>query len=315
MTRLLIKLIGLLLPGCLCIVLLAAGVGRILPPEDELIYSANVDKRDYQIYRMVLARQISVPLTRGDANSTNPDWSPDGQQIVFANDQLGDNVLYVMDAEGKNVHPLTDTPIGNQDNPLWSPDGQSIVYVFIQRPDHVHYNPQLILFDLRTQTTRYLTNNVDDALAPNWSPDGTQIAFITSSQGRFAYDIASITVKTGEVQDLTATPRNEFSPAWSPDGNTIAHEDNDPNGIYLFDISRKESTLLYSPTHNSAINGWSPDGRFILYTADNPDQTQHLFKLNVADCLQNPAACTSVLLFPEPKAGSYTSPQWRPNPP
>lgn len=314
MTRLLIKLISFILLGCLCIILLATGVGHVLPTEDEIVYSANLDKRDYQIYLMAFARQISVPLTRGQANNTNPNWSPDGQQIVFGNDRSGENTLYIMDAEGKNVHPLTDTPIGNQDNPMWSPDGLSVVYIFIQRPDHVHYYPQLMLFGLRTRTNRYLTNNIDDALAPYWSPDGTQIAFIRLAQDRLAYDIVSVTIKTGEVQNLTATSRDESNPAWSPDGRTIAHEGNSPNGIYLFDISRKESTLLYSPTLSSTINGWSPDGQFILYTARNKDQTQHLFELNVADCLQHPTTCTSAPLFPEPKAGSYTSPHWRPHP-
>jgi Tol biopolymer transport system component len=315
MKHFLLRLIGIVMLSCTCVVLLGMGVGRVLPPEDEITFSANLDKSDYEIYRMALGRHISVPLTRNQANDTNPDWSPDGHQIVFANDQSGDNNLYVMDADGQNSHPLTNPPNGNQDNPMWSPDGQSIVYIFLQRADHIKYNPQLMLFDLRTQTNRYLTSNIDDALVPYWSPDGTQIAFITASQDRFAYDIMSITVKTGEMQALTLTTRNEFSPAWSPDGHTIAHEGNSPNGIYLFDISGKKSTLLYVPTNSSYVNGWSPDGRFVLYTGFSSDHIPHLFKLNVIDCLQQPKSCVSELLFPEIKSGAYTAPRWRPHQP
>jgi Tol biopolymer transport system component len=315
MTRFLLYLVSRLTFGSMLITLLAMGLGRILPPEDEIAFSANLDNSHYKIYRMALERHISVPLTRNQANDTNPDWSPDGQQIVFVSDKLGDNVLYVMDAEGKNTHLLTDLPDGNLDNPMWSPDGQSIAYIFLQRANHIAYNPQLMLFDLRTQTNRYLTNNIDDALLPSWSPDGTQIAFIRASQNRFAYDIISVTVKTGEIHDLTATPRNEFSPAWSPDGHTIAHEGDSPSGIYLFDVSSKKSTLLYTPTDVSNVNGWSPDGHFILYTDFSSDHTTHLFKLNVIDCLQKPESCVSESLFPETKPGVYTAPRWRPHQP
>lgn len=315
MMRLLIGFTCRVLPGCVLIVLLACGIGRVLPPEDEIIFSANLEHRAYEIYRMALERNISVPLTRDQANNTNPDWSPDGQQIVFASDKLGNNDLYVMDAQGKNIHLLTELLDGNQDNPMWSPDGQSIAYIFIQRAVHFQYNPQLMLFDLRTQTNRYLTNNIDDALLPSWSPDGSQIAFIRASQNRFAYDIMSVSVKTGVVQALTDTPRNEYSPAWSPDGHTIAHEGNSPDGIYLLDINSQKSALLYAPTYSTYVNGWSSDGRFILYTGSSSGRFTNLFKLNVMDCLQKPKSCAAEHLFPQPKPGAYAAPRWRPHQP
>lgn len=315
MTHFSIRFITVITLGCIGLALLALVIGRILPPEDEIVFSGNFDDRDYEIYRMALGRQLSIPLTHNEANNTHPDWSPDGQQIVFVSDQSGVNMLYVMNDKGGNIHVLTDPLDGNQDNPMWSPDGQSIAYIFLQRANHFVYNPQLMLFDLRTNTNRYLTNNIDNVLAPYWSPDSTQIAYIRASPANFTYDIFSLDVKSGVTLPLTDTPRNEFSPAWSPDGRTIAHEEDSPSGIYLLDTNSQKSTLIYGPTNNSTINGWSPDGHYILYTRIAANRLSHIYKLNVRDCLQTSKDCGPELLFPEFTGGSYTAPRWRPNPP
>ncbi len=56
-----------------------------------------------------------------------PNWSPDGKQIVYAN-QVGDALeQFVCDADGKNVRQLTH--IGKISCPAaWSPDGEWISF-------------------------------------------------------------------------------------------------------------------------------------------------------------------------------------------
>lgn len=71
---------------------------------------------------------------------SDPAWSPDGSQIVFASDRdqngelsYGDRVqyaneLYLMDADGSNQRRLTTTKDLNEASPAWSPDGRVIGY-------------------------------------------------------------------------------------------------------------------------------------------------------------------------------------------
>lgn len=68
----------------------------------------------------------------------NPSWSPDGTQIAFSReddskadaDTVVTSDIFVMNADGSNVHRLTETrPRSTDFNPVWSPDGTKIAYL------------------------------------------------------------------------------------------------------------------------------------------------------------------------------------------
>ena len=77
---------------------------------------------------------VSYQITN-DARDTSPIWSPDGQQVAFVRRQHDHWELYAVDADGRNVRRLTDTPkmpngeLGNSVSPAWSPDGNHIAFL------------------------------------------------------------------------------------------------------------------------------------------------------------------------------------------
>jgi TolB protein len=85
------------------------------------LYSIAVDESDLK----VLFQRDDEHKLRG----TDPDWSPDGQQIIFACN-FGDDSweMCLMNADGSNVHVLASAEF-NMTSPTWSPDGAHIVFV------------------------------------------------------------------------------------------------------------------------------------------------------------------------------------------
>jgi len=77
---------------------------------------------------------VSYLITH-DARDTSPSWSPDGRQVAFTRRQHDHWEVYVVDADGRNLKRLTDTPrqpdgsLGNSAAPAWSPDGRLIAFV------------------------------------------------------------------------------------------------------------------------------------------------------------------------------------------
>jgi Tol biopolymer transport system component len=137
-----------------------------------------------------------------------PSWSPDGRFIAFSAQMGGFTDLFVHDLETAQMRRLTTDPFADL-QPTWSPDGRRLLFVTDRHTSTLETltfgQMGLAIIDVADgQITAVPTGLRGMASSPQWSPDGSAIAFISDHSGR--PDVYRVASTGGEATPLTALP-------------------------------------------------------------------------------------------------------------
>ena len=125
-------------------------------------------------------------------------------------------------------------------------------------------NLEIYVMDADGGNRENLSNHPVDDLDPDWSPDGTKIAFVSSRKGGI-YQIYVMDADGNNQIRLTDGPRRKRYPDWSPDGSKIAFTVHDgPPHIDVMDADGKNRVTLVG---QAAEPSWSPDGGQIAFVS------------------------------------------------
>ena len=107
------------------------------------------------------------------------------------------------------------------ESPHWNPAGDEVIYVQL-KPDRAKNGYQRTLWRWREdwQEPRQFTNGGSMDFNPHFSPDGEQVAFVSTRGGK--PQVYLIRADGGEARALTSMPNGVTGFSWSPDGKQIA---------------------------------------------------------------------------------------------
>jgi TolB protein len=146
-------------------------------------------------------------MTVTSAIDTEPNFSPDGELLLFTSDRGGSPQIYGMPVAGGEARRLTFEGTYNV-SPRFSPDGKS--FTFIQR-NGGRFN--VAVQDLTTRQVQVLTDGSIDE-SPSFAPNGRMILYATEVRGR---GVLSAVSSDGRVkQRLTEEAGDVREPAWGP---------------------------------------------------------------------------------------------------
>ena len=137
---------------------------------------------------------------------------------------------------------------------------------------------QLFAFEPERNTTTPLTSGQATGNFPVWSPDGGRIAFGSNRNG--VYDIFLKSAHGSSADEvLLASGYNKFVMDWSRDGRFLLYgEDERPNRkerLWVLSMPGDPKPSLYLDDDVGLRDGrFSPDGRWVAYTALQPSGPQ-----------------------------------------
>jgi TolB protein len=195
-------------------------------PDGQYIAFTSNRSDNWDIYLLDLVSGALIRLTQNPGFDGNPSWSPDGQYIAFESDRRGNLDIYIMGTSGEEMRLIT-TDRAPDYEPAWSPDSRAIAFTSFRDG-----SKDIYLHIVETRETITVTNSPDvDEDHADWSPDGTQLAYVSGPRGNPSIQITTFDWDAMEASQVqTELFGAGASPAWAPDGQNLIYIAQDREG-------------------------------------------------------------------------------------
>jgi Tol biopolymer transport system component/DNA-binding winged helix-turn-helix (wHTH) protein len=237
----------------------------------------------------------AVPLTTLLGEERMPDFSPDGQRVVFAwNGDAGESGfdLYLKALDSERLTRLTNSP-ATAISASWSPDGTRIA--FTRESDGA--GGGLFLIPATGGDARKLADasfTQESLMHPAWSPDGATLAYPAMNESG-SQVVRLLKVDGAQERPLEPAPpcRDAGAPTWSGDGKQLAFVCMTSVAVYEVYLANPDTNV--APRKIATMQGfpqglaWVPDADRILI-ANESGNGSGVWELELDGSLHAPRA-------------------------
>ncbi|MGH9853716.1 MAG: DPP IV N-terminal domain-containing protein [Blastocatellia bacterium] len=222
---------------------------------------------DFNIWQYNLtgpATQRPQELLASTQYDVSPQYSPDGQRVVFVSDRSGSWEIWVCDSAGKRPLQLTAFKRRYSGSPRWSSDGRQIVF-----DSQAEGNAEIYVISAEGGKPRRLTNDPAEDSVPSFSRDGKWVYFCSNRSG--SLQIWKLPVAGGQAVQVTKL--GGFDSFEAPDGQWLYYaKGRVAPGIWRMPVAGGEETLVLDHHRAGFWRYWAVTEQGIYFTtAETPD--------------------------------------------
>lgn len=216
-------------------------------------------------YQPLTAGSKPLRLTYMRGNQLMPTINRQRDKLAFISDVTGNPDLFILPfnpevgATGK-PYQIFSTHLATQGTPTFSPDGEKIAFV-----SNKDGSPRIYMMPVPASGTSLkdikatlITKRNRESSAPAWSPDGTKIAFCSTTDGVrqvWVYDFS-----TREERQLTQGPGNKENPTWAPNSLHLIFNSSDAGScdLFLMNLNQPDVVKISSGSGERRFPAWEP---------------------------------------------------------
>ncbi len=203
---------------------------------------------DANIWAIRQGRFGRLPLIHSTRWESNPQFSPNDEQIAFASDRSGNPEVWLVDADGENPVQLTAFAGPPVALPRWAPDGRRLAF-----DARIDGNTDIYVVDVGGGQPRRLTENPASDVAPSWSTDSTTVYFSSDRSG--TWEVWRVNAEGGRASRVTyAGGYNAFE---SPDGEALYYAKKGEPGLWRHGVNDEEETLVLGALEPFDWGNWA----------------------------------------------------------
>jgi len=196
-------------------------------------------------------------------------WSPDGKKISF----VSNDTLYTMNSDGSGKIGICTG--GFTSAPTWSNSGEYFIYIDTLA--------QIYRVNKDGTGLKNLTNGAYTCMVPVWSPDDSQIAFITFGTQPDVYVMDNEGLNIQKLTNLGSCAPFQL-PSWTSNGSSLLFTAgrNEESDLYFINVDGTGLRRLNFPDLSEVDAQLTSDDLTIYFgTMDYFSTERHIYKVNV----------------------------------